>query len=210
MRVRIQNSHSLLPPSERKLIVVSSCVFSDVEIEKIESLAKTKCHQASATGFGENSVVSPDVRKSKVGWVDPVEWKWVYDRLWHHIKEVNAKHFGANINDLRYTKRQDCSQTGHRLQISHYEESESSHYTWHLDVGGSNWSRKLSIVVQLSDGESYGGGVLQTNHGSGPQSLSKQRGTVIIFPSWILHRVTPVTCGSRYSLVGWYPGQQWR
>jgi len=37
-------------------------------------------------------------------------------------------------------------------------------------------------------------------------AIKKQRGLIVAFPAWTLHRVTPVVKGSRQSLVAWISG----
>ena len=64
----------------------------------------------------------------------------------------------------------------------------------------------LSISVQLSGSEEYEGGDLQFEVGSDEIAAAQDPGSVIFFPSYIRHRVTPVTSGVRYSLVQWVSG----
>ena len=83
-------------------------------------------------------------------------------------------------------------------------------YGWHQDFGGL-LSRKLSLVMQLSDPEEYEGGELQIMvGGEKPISINKQKGLVVVFPSWAVHQVTPVTKGLRQSLVAWVSGPNFR
>ena len=77
--------------------------------------------------------------------------------------------------------------------------------------------RKLSMVIQLTDPTEYEGGSLELDTkqigGKDKQPNAdnlKQLGTTIIFPSFLRHRVTPVTEGKRYSLVCWYEGSPFR
>ena len=70
--------------------------------------------------------------------------------------------------------------------------------------------RKLSLVVQLSDPADYQGGELQVLSAEEPTTFSKARGTVVVFPSYVLHRVMPVTSGTRFSLAGWVGGPHLR
>jgi PKHD-type hydroxylase len=67
-------------------------------------------------------------------------------------------------------------------------------------------NRKISVVVQLSDPSDYTGGELNLNGGNGIITAPKEKNTVIIFPSFVLHRVTPVLTGIRKSLVTWVAG----
>lgn len=93
--------------------------------------------------------------------------------------------------------------------------SVGGHYIFHHDI---DWKkpttqRKLSVVVQLTDPEEYEGGELEfeeVNHDEKTKQLIRQKGTVIVFPSYMRHRVTPVTKGERKSLVTWIEGPAWR
>ena len=71
--------------------------------------------------------------------------------------------------------------------------------------------RKLSVSVQLSDPNHYKGGNLEFADfiGTPEQKYLRPKGTVIVFPSFIPHQITPVTEGVRHSLVGWYEGLHW-
>jgi PKHD-type hydroxylase len=67
-------------------------------------------------------------------------------------------------------------------------------------------TRKLSLVMQLSDPYEYEGGELQLKTGHNDITIPKQKGLVTIFPSFTLHRVTPLTSGTRRTLVVWVAG----
>jgi PKHD-type hydroxylase len=70
----------------------------------------------------------------------------------------------------------------------------------------SGISRKLSIVLQLSDPSEYEGGELQILTRKEPTSMQKKRGLITVFPAWTLHQVTPVIKGTRQTLVAWISG----
>ena len=40
--------------------------------------------------------------------------------------------------------------------------------------------------------------------------MKKEQGTLILFPSYVLHEVKPVTKGERNSLVSWVTGKQFK
>ena len=85
------------------------------------------------------------------------------------------------------------------------------HFDWHLDFGpGAISERKLSITVQLSDEDAYEGGDLEFMVNKEYVKAPREQGTVIVFPSFIMHRVTPVTKGTRESIVGWIAGPPFR
>jgi PKHD-type hydroxylase len=68
--------------------------------------------------------------------------------------------------------------------------AESGFYDWHYDFGPAKPTRKLSISIQLSDSADYDGGDLELMFGNVPTKLDRTRGAFIIFPSFMLHRVT--------------------
>jgi len=95
-------------------------------------------------------------------------------------------------------------------------EIDQGYYNWHNDV---NWDdgrpvhRKLSFICQLTDPAKYEGGdfEMQPLHLGAPnQEQLKTQGTALIFPSFIVHKVNPVTKGTRHSLVAWIEGPKWR
>jgi PKHD-type hydroxylase len=90
------------------------------------------------------------------------------------------------------------------IQFAKYSVGDG--FGWHLDAGGGQTStRKLSMSVQLCDGDEYAGGDLELC--ACPQlDPRRRRGTIIVFPSFLAHQVTPVIRGTRYSLVAWAHG----
>jgi PKHD-type hydroxylase len=84
-------------------------------------------------------------------------------------------------------------------------------YDWHIDVGPESLSiRKLSFVVQLTAPEDYDGGDLELMAGLPAQFGVRDQGTMVCFPSYVLHRVRPVERGLRRTLVGWVSGPPYR
>lgn len=93
------------------------------------------------------------------------------------------------------------------LQLLSYKADTQQHYTWHMDMGpGPDSGRKVSITVQLTDPDEYEGGDLELNSGK-ILTAPKEAGAIVLFPAFMLHRVTPVTTGERWSIVGWVQGQ---
>lgn len=91
------------------------------------------------------------------------------------------------------------------VQIGRYVDG--GHYDWHVDASGpmNELQRKVSIVLILDEPDSYEGGFLEIH--SGDMLAPKlPQGSIITFPSFINHRVTPVTSGVRHTAVGWYSG----
>ena len=71
-------------------------------------------------------------------------------------------------------------------------------------MGSSNKVRKLSMTIILND--EFEGGEFELLGHQKPVEENGM-GTVIIFPSYMVHRVRPITSGTRYSLVAWICGE---
>ena len=87
-----------------------------------------------------------------------------------------------------------------------------AHYDWHLDFGLSFTTRKLSFVMPLADPSTYEGGDFEMFPPFAEEKREevKQLGNLILFPSYVPHRILPVTNGRRLSLVGWAHGPSFR
>ena len=174
--------------------------FDKKELSKIykgiQSLEET---EATTIGGGKN-----DVRSSKVRWIPQTEeWWWLYEKLSNMAVEANNCLWKFDIHSLP-----EC------IQYTEYHASDKGHYTWHQDIGPDILSkRKISLTVQLSDTKDYEGGDLEMWSGGDEKSAVKAyrgAGSVFIFPSYMLHRVTPVTKGIRRSFVLWVGGSHYR
>jgi PKHD-type hydroxylase len=138
-----------------------------------------------------------DYRKSKIKFIRKTwEFSALYLKIFQYVNIINNEIFKFNLSEI-YSD----------IQYTEYDESYKGHYDWHIDMGpNENSRRKLSIVIQLSDPCEYEGGELQIFEGYQPLVCDKTKGTIIVFPSYLLHRVTPVTKGTRRSLVLWVTG----
>jgi PKHD-type hydroxylase len=92
------------------------------------------------------------------------------------------------------------------VQLARYEVG--GFYDWHVDIGPAYMgNRKLSMTVQLSAPEAYEGGDLIVETGrAAPITMSREIGSATVFPSFVRHKVSEVTKGTRYSLVVWAAG----
>jgi PKHD-type hydroxylase len=140
------------------------------------------------------------IRRSQIVMLgDERRYDWIYDRIWGAAQECNRLFFCVDIAGVEAN-----------LQLGRYDSTDRGFYDWHTDFAGIRPQRKLSVSIQLSRPEDYDGGDLELLYGTQPQKLDKTRGTFIVFPSFMLHRVTPVTRGTRWSLVAWIAGTRWR
>mgnify|MGYP003676027878 CR=1 FL=1 len=145
-----------------------------------------------------------NVRNSHVGWnTEP----WINNLVMQYIKNAN-KDSGWNFH---IDDNED-------IQFTIYGKNQ--YYDWHIDSWQKPYKksgkiRKLSASILLND--AFEGGEFEfnlRNHDNEnnifPINHSKNSGTVIVFPSHILHRVNKVTAGTRYSLVCWALGKQFQ
>ena len=170
--------------------------FSSEELDKLQAMAKSADDSGTVGAGGVNE----NIRRSRTLFVSDGQddTVWMFERLAHIIGEMNAQFF-----------RFDLSGMPEGAQLSSYREEESGCYEWHEDMGGK-FSRKLSLVMLLSDINDFDGGDFQIYSGNDVQALPKQRGLLLAFPFWVKHRVTPVVRGSRESLVVWVAGPAFR
>jgi len=95
------------------------------------------------------------------------------------------------------------------LELNLLRYTDGAHYRrWHSDLFEEACTRKVSFTVQLSPADSYLGGALEFVESAAP--ASRQQGDLIVFPSFAVHRVAPVTEGVRIALVGWLHGPSFR
>ena len=135
-------------------------------------------------------------RRGKVAWIED---NWITKILNAYVEQANKY---ANWNFILTDKE--------RVQFAIYKKGDFYDYHRDCDIVQPLY-RKLSVTVQLSDPETYRGGDLFIRHIWGETNLPideqlKSRGTVIVFPSLLLHSVTRLIGGTRYSLVQWYSG----
>ena len=147
------------------------------------------------------------IRDSNVSWIGDV---WLKKLLKPYVDRANQKAgWNFNLNDS-----EDC-------QFTIYNQGQ--YYGWHTDADeklykNKEWKglmRKLSVTVSLSNPEDYEGGLLEFDlRNIGEINTSNiikckeilPRGSIVVFPSYTWHRVSPVTSGTRLSLVQWNLG----
>jgi len=83
---------------------------------------------------------------------------------------------------------------------------KGGHYDWHTDLGNKVCHRKLSFSLQLSDPKDYEGGDIEWIGSNVDKEAIRQKGVITVYPSFLPHRITKVTKGTRYAIVGWIHG----
>jgi len=152
-------------------------------------------------------------RDSNIVWLSD---RWIYKEIQPFIHQANRL-AGWNFD---WDFSEACQFTKYKL---------NQFYDWHCDSWESAYAnkdnkdtngkiRKLSVTCSLSNPEDYEGGELEfdfRNMDPDKQSVRKcaeikPRGSIVVFPSHVWHRVKPVTKGTRYSLVIWNLGYPFR
>ena len=156
-------------------------------------------------------------RNSDLVWLSE---PWIYKEIHPYVHEANRL---AGWN-FEWDWTESCQFTKYKL---------NQYYDWHCDSFGKIFDspndinvngkiRKLSMTCQLTDGSEYKGGELEfdfRNYDPNMRDESKHlrkaneilsKGSIIVFPSDVWHRVKPVTSGTRYSLVAWHLGRPFR
>jgi len=172
---------------------------------------------ARTGGYGNKELTKDQVKDMKRKRNSDVVWlndTWIYKELHPYIHKAN-KSAGWNFE---WDRSESCQFTKYKL---------NQYYDWHCDSWDKPYDRegpehgkirKLSMTCQLTDGSEYEGGELEfdfrnydphmreeTKHLKQAKEISP-KGSIIVFPSFVWHRVKPVTKGTRYSLVMWNLG----
>ena len=179
-------------------------------LSKQEQLARTG-------GYGDRKLSNDEIKDMKKKRNSDIVWlneNWIYKELHPYIHQAN-KNAGWNF---QWNRSENCQFTKYKL---------NQYYDWHCDSwdkpyekkGPENGKiRKLSMTCQLTNGSEYEGGELEfdfRNYEPHMRDESKHRiqckeilpkGSIIVFPSFVWHRVKPITKGVRYSLVMWNLG----
>ena len=197
----------------RKLLMpwmILDPAFSSAELSTIEN----HCKSSPLTPGGGGSPESPDhiekdeekFRVSNVGFhsANDPKLKFVFEKFNNVFEYVNSNFYNFDINGYDY------------FQYAEYDAKESGRYNWHPDLTFGESSRdvystrKLSMSMLLNTPEvDFEGGDFQTFFTT-EVDVPLKRGQILIFPSFIIHRVKPVTKGIRKSIVIWITGPKFR
>jgi PKHD-type hydroxylase len=195
-----------IPPrnfANRRTAVYVDDFLTDANINKI--LAAPQWLQTRPAEIGVNADGRQDavIRRSAVSWMglEP-DYSEIWNKIINAAAMVNAEHFHFDLTG--------CYEP---MQLGVYHAEDNGHYNWHTDANAddTNVPRKLSMALLLSDPEEFVGGDLEFKvHDDTAVTAPQRRGRAWFFPSYVLHRVTPVTQGQRRSAVLWMGGPAFR
>lgn len=194
-------------------------VFSDLFCDEVIKYGNSQNEILARTGGTQDKKLNKKEKKqllkkrnSNVSWLDQ---EWIYREIRPFLIEAN-KQAGWNYH-FDYLES---------IQFTKYKLNQ--HYGWHVDeypkpfdddCKNINWrgkTRKISAVIILSNPNDYKGGELMFKYFQGEKTKIESvkdflpKGSIIVFPSYVLHKVKPVTDGLRYSLVVWTLGHPFR
>lgn len=180
--------------------------LSEDDIQGLLTRPEWTTASSAVVGLTSNYTLDTKIRSSKLAWMPrdaDTDHYWI--SIINAVARVNAQFFHYDLTG--------CYEP---IQLSTYEYSadDPGHYSWHTDDNGMDivvTPRKLSMSLLLSDPSEFEGGELQIlGDTAEAKSVEQKRGRAWFFPSWKLHRVTPVTRGVRRSLVLWVGGPPFR
>ena len=209
--------------------------FTEHECDLIHAVAETRELQEGLIGNNQMDPDAPEesegvndnfIRQSDVRWIE-------HDIMPQEIQQKITDGINQACIDGRWLHQWDFIENHQYTVYNHRPEAEvtGDFYTWHVDASDipqpNGKIRKLSSTIQLSEPDEYEGGhfqwieptgIFDKLKSTGTQNINvdkfiqtapfsaKERGSFIIFPSFVHHQVTPVTRGRRVSLVSWYHG----
>ena len=189
-----------LEPPEYPIINVKDFV-DDKLLRKVETyIDKQVLDESGMNGYSNE--IDQLYRSAKIHWMTEGN---NLQKLFPVYKELASKVRDVNNRNWRYV-----IDGWEPFQYTEYDESYNGHYDWHTDhVPPTPFEpniRKLSFSLGISDIDDYEGGDLHIKIRSEEDVYKLSRGEIVIFPSWMLHKVSPVTKGRRRVIVGWGKG----
>lgn len=200
----------------RRRITPSSLVITEVFDSNDINLIEYYCSRkegdlAQAKVASDTNDLRKDIRESKIKFIKrDDENSWIFQRLNDSIDQYNEDFYGFDLFGYDY------------FQYTVYEGEKKGQYNWHSDLlYGSELgdtlhnsiTRKLTLVMLLNEpGVDFTGGEFQLNTGKEDSAITidLKRGSIVMFPSFVLHRVKPVLSGVRKSIVIWVEGPKFR
>jgi PKHD-type hydroxylase len=169
-------------------------LFTPEECMAIIAIGNAKLEKATVFG-GEDK---KDIRESQIAWLYGADIEFAFRRVTDAVLNINSQFFNFDLFGL-----------AEGFQFTKYD-APTGHYGMHIDKMLNGTVRKLSLTIQLSSPEDYEGGELALQLSKESDIMPKELGKMVVFPSYVLHEVRPVTKGTRYSLVAWITGKPFK
>jgi PKHD-type hydroxylase len=182
----------------KNAFMVWNDVFTAGELDAFEEYGDRMVHQKAQLAVKGD--IKDDIRITRVAWLEHSrETSALYERITQVARKLNDEIYRFDVTGLE------------NIQYSVYHGTEGGHYHWHIDYGPHNPKpRKISMSIQLTEPSQYVGCDLQFQVSNTIGVAPRKRGAIIAFPSFFLHRVTPIVSGTRKALVVWATGPHFR
>lgn len=187
---------------------VNTGFFSEGEVDSIASYCNNLALNQGGLFTGEDIY---NTRNAKTAFIQKPDGdtQWIYEKLNNIIGYYNDTMFGFELTGFDYIQYAEYDQTGkHEFHMDIALDSPTA-----LSYNMNQNMRKLTIVLMLNQqGIDFDGGDFQINRSEErfAETVPMQKGSVLLLPSFILHRVTPVTRGLRKTLVCWVIGPKFK
>lgn len=183
--------------------------LSNTVCDNIIKLGKNnKFDKGKIGGDGYNK----KIRNSNITWLND---KWLY-RYIHPYLNIANRNAGWNY---QWNYSEDFQLTKYKKNQFYdwHKDSWDDPYEDHKNINFNGRIRKLSAICSLVEPEDFKGGELlfQPRDQRDPTIVQEckeilPRGSIVVFPSFVYHKVNPVTKGTRYSLVSWHLGEPFK
>ena len=179
---------------------------------QIVQYVKSKQELMGTTGAFDNRILNTqeikDLKKERDSNIVWLNESWIYRMILPFVKNANEKaNWNFKIDGVE------------KIQFTKYNKNQF--YDWHCDSfpkpNKQGKIRKLSVTCSLSNPSEYKGGELEFDLRNDNLKSTKRKcteimtqGSIVVFPSFMWHRVKPVTKGIRHSLVLWNTGDSFK
>jgi PKHD-type hydroxylase len=172
-------------------------LFTPEECAQLIAIGNTKLQKAT---IGRKNEPNKNIRESQIAWLygSDIDIEFAFRRVTDAVLNLNNQFFNFDLFGM-----------AEGFQFTRYD-APTGHYGMHIDKIFNGAVRKLSLTIQLSSPEDYEGGELALHFEEKAEIMPKELGKMVVFPSYVLHEVRPVTKGTRYSLVAWVTGKPFR
>jgi PKHD-type hydroxylase len=194
----LQQHHALGAVLMKNAFMVWNDFFAATELDAYEAYGDRMVHEKAILAVkGDNDDA---IRITEIAWLEHNrETEDLYERVLQVVRRLNSEIYHFDVTGLE------------RIQYTVYSGSKGGHYHWHIDHGPHNLKpRKISMSIQLTEPSQYEGCELQFQVSNSIGVAPRARGAIIAFPSFFLHRVTPIISGTRKALVVWATGPEFR
>lgn len=213
IELRAPNSHPFRPRGNPHIHELSAhtVVFTDDQCDMILNNIDQSSWKDGAVGYrkddGSASSTVDHKRRKVLTAHCPVNKKTHFPmaNIVNAISEINSQMWQFDLVGIDFVNDPPL--------VLRYSETREDFFRWHQDFSGDMSQRKLGFSLQLSSGDSYEGGNLEFfpsyqkySRDSEEYELRRTRGSLIVFPTYGFHRVTQITKGVRYTIVGWVGG----